>query len=114
MAGLACRQRSAWAGDARPDEGFLHDVVRARAVGAEPLDVDVQGLRVAAIQLADRGIGAGRYSHRHERRARHFPAQTVHGATPDPELRLITCRGAFDYATGHYLSNVIVCATQAS
>ena len=42
------------------------------------------------------------------------PAQTVHGATPDPELRLITCRGAFDYATGHYLSNVIVCATQAS
>jgi hypothetical protein len=26
-------------------------------------------------------------------------------------LRLITCGGTFDYATGHYLSNVIVYAT---
>jgi sortase (surface protein transpeptidase) len=41
-----------------------------------------------------------------------FPTQSVYGATPDPELRLITCGGAFDSATGHYLSNVIVYATE--
>ena len=44
----------------------------------------------------------------------HFPTQAVYGATPDAELRLITCGGAFDSATGHYLSNVVVYATQAT
>ena len=44
----------------------------------------------------------------------HFPTQTVYGATPDAELRLITCGGAFDDATGHYLSNVVVYATEAN
>jgi sortase (surface protein transpeptidase) len=43
-----------------------------------------------------------------------FPTQAVYGATPDAELRLITCGGAFDSATGHYLSNIVVYATQAS
>jgi hypothetical protein len=28
-----------------------------------------------------------------------FPAAGVYGPTPDPELRLITCGGTFDYAT---------------
>jgi sortase (surface protein transpeptidase) len=37
-----------------------------------------------------------------------FPTLAVYGPVPDPELRLITCGGTFDYATGHYLSNVIV------
>jgi len=40
-----------------------------------------------------------------------FPTAAVYGPVPDAELRLITCGGAFDYATGHYLSNVIVSAT---
>ena len=44
----------------------------------------------------------------------HFPTQTVYGPTPDAELRLITCGGAFDYATGHYLSNTVVYATEVS
>jgi sortase (surface protein transpeptidase) len=44
----------------------------------------------------------------------HFPTQAVYGPTPDAELRLITCGGAFDDATGHYLSNIVVYATQAS
>jgi LPXTG-site transpeptidase (sortase) family protein len=43
-----------------------------------------------------------------------FPTQAVYGPTPDAELRLITCGGAFDNATGHYLSNIVVYATQAS
>lgn len=41
-----------------------------------------------------------------------FPTETVYGAAPEAELRLITCGGAFDYATGHYLSNTIVYATE--
>jgi hypothetical protein len=28
--------------------------------------------------------------------------------------RLITCGGAFDYAAGHYLSNIVVYATEGS
>jgi len=42
----------------------------------------------------------------------HFPTQTVYGPTPDAELRLITCGGAFDAATHHYLSNIVVYATE--
>ena len=44
----------------------------------------------------------------------HFPTQTVYGPTPDAELRLITCGGAFDSVTGHYLSNIVVYATEVS
>jgi sortase (surface protein transpeptidase) len=40
-----------------------------------------------------------------------FPTVAVYGPVPYAELRLITCGGAFDDATGHYLSNVIVDAT---
>jgi sortase (surface protein transpeptidase) len=43
-----------------------------------------------------------------------FPTQAVYGPTPDAELRLITCGGAFDPATGHYLSNIVVYATEVS
>ena len=43
-----------------------------------------------------------------------FPTQAVYGPTPDPELRLITCGGAFDYASGHYLNNIVVYATEVS
>jgi sortase (surface protein transpeptidase) len=39
-----------------------------------------------------------------------FPTASVYGAVPDPELRLITCGGQFDYSTGSYLSNVVVYA----
>jgi sortase (surface protein transpeptidase) len=42
-----------------------------------------------------------------------FPTSAVYGNTPDPELRLITCGGAFDSSTGHYLDNLIVYANLA-
>ena len=42
----------------------------------------------------------------------HFPTEDVYGPVPDPELRLITCGGAFDPATRHYLSNIVVYATE--
>jgi LPXTG-site transpeptidase (sortase) family protein len=39
-----------------------------------------------------------------------FPTATVYGKANYPSLRLITCGGAFDAATGHYLYNIIVYA----
>ena len=43
-----------------------------------------------------------------------FPARIIYGATDYAALRLITCGGAFDYATGHYLSSTVVFASLAS
>jgi sortase (surface protein transpeptidase) len=42
-----------------------------------------------------------------------FPTGDVYGPTPDAQLRLITCGGAFDQATGHYVANVVVFAHRA-
>jgi sortase (surface protein transpeptidase) len=44
----------------------------------------------------------------------HFPTEDVYGPVPDAELRLITCGGAFDPATHHYLSDIVVYAAQVS
>jgi hypothetical protein len=43
-----------------------------------------------------------------------FPAAAIYGPTDYAALRLITCGGAFDYATRHYLSSVVVFASLAS
>ena len=43
-----------------------------------------------------------------------FPTAAVYGAVPDPELRLITCGGTFDYTTRSYLSNTVVYAREVS
>jgi Sortase domain len=39
-----------------------------------------------------------------------FPTARVYGRTDGPTLRLITCGGAFDSSTGHYVDNTIVYA----
>ncbi len=39
-----------------------------------------------------------------------FPVSEVYGALPDPELRLITCGGAWDWAARRYATNVVVFA----
>lgn len=39
-----------------------------------------------------------------------FPAKLVFARTDRPTLRLITCGGAFDRSTGHYVDNYIVFA----
>jgi hypothetical protein len=46
----------------------------------------------------------------HEFSKAHFPATEVYGSESYPALRLITCGGAFDAATGHYLSNIVAYA----
>ena len=40
-----------------------------------------------------------------------FPARIIYGATDFAALRLITCGGTFDYATGHYRSSTVVFAS---
>ncbi|GAB3888680.1 hypothetical protein GCM10029964_056770 [Kibdelosporangium lantanae] len=42
-----------------------------------------------------------------------FPTETVYGDTEAPELRLITCGGAFDRVAHRYLDNIIVYASLA-
>jgi hypothetical protein len=42
-----------------------------------------------------------------------FPTAEVYGAVAAPELRLITCGGAFDRRTGHYVDDVVVFARLA-
>ena len=39
-----------------------------------------------------------------------FPTAAVYGPTRTPALRLITCSGAFDSASGHYVDNTVVYA----
>jgi hypothetical protein len=43
-----------------------------------------------------------------------FPTRRVYGPTRDAALRLITCGGLFDGASGHYLDNTVVYASAIS
>jgi hypothetical protein len=43
-----------------------------------------------------------------------FPSLLVYGPTKNAQLRLVTCGGAFDPQTGHYLSNIVAYATLTS
>jgi len=43
-----------------------------------------------------------------------FPTEMIYGRTNYASLRLVTCGGTFDYATGHYLSSVVVFASLVS
>jgi sortase (surface protein transpeptidase) len=40
-----------------------------------------------------------------------FPTNLVYGKTDHAALRLITCGGPFDFATGHYTDNIVVFAS---
>jgi hypothetical protein len=50
--------------------------------------------------------GSGRYP------KAQFPTVAVYGPTAVPALRLITCSGTFDRASGHYLDNTVVYAAR--
>ncbi|MBV9383736.1 MAG: class F sortase, partial [Streptosporangiaceae bacterium] len=62
------------------------------------------------IRRTDGTLAVFRVTSIHSYPKTHFPTEAVYGPTPDPELRLITCGGAFDPTTGSYLSNVVVYA----
>ncbi|MBM0279487.1 class F sortase [Micromonospora sp. STR1s_6] len=44
----------------------------------------------------------------------HFPSTLVYGPADAAGLRLITCGGRFDAATGNYVDNIIVFATRTA
>ncbi len=64
----------------------------------------------AYVVRANRTVAVFRVVAVHMYPKNHFPTARVYGPVPDAELRLITCGGLFDYATGSYLSNVVVYA----
>jgi LPXTG-site transpeptidase (sortase) family protein len=71
----------------------LKDLVRGDRVVLRRSDGQTATYRVTSVLTVDKD---------------QFPTRQVYGPTPGPELRLITCGGTFDRATGHYLRNVVV------
>jgi hypothetical protein len=71
------------------------------------------GLRSGAEVLVDRADGSTvgfRVSRMQRVPKAAFPTELVYGPTLEPSLRLVTCGGSFDQATGSYRDNVIVYA----
>jgi hypothetical protein len=66
------------------------------------------------VRLADGVTAVFRVTGVREYTKSRFPAKAIYGATDFAALRLITCGGAFDYVTGHYLSSTVVFASLAS
>jgi hypothetical protein len=66
------------------------------------------------VRLADGITAVFRVTGVREYAKSNFPAKTIYSATGYAALRLITCGGAFDYATGHYLSSTVVFASLTS
>ncbi len=103
-----------WTGGSRPGE-------RGPAVVAGHVDSHtgpaafyrLRDLRRGAAIIVGRADGS-RVRFHVQRSARYpktrFPTAGVYGPTAGPTLRLITCSGAFDRATGHYLDNTVVYA----
>jgi hypothetical protein len=63
------------------------------------------------VRRADGTLAVFRVTAVHSYLKTRFPTSAVYGPTPTAQLRLITCGGAFDFSTNHYLSNVIAFAT---
>ncbi len=62
------------------------------------------------VRRADGSLAVFQVTAVHSYLKSNFPTDAVYGPEPDAQLRLITCGGTFNFATGHYLSNVIVYA----
>ena len=73
----------------------LRQLVAGDLVAVERSDGSVAEFTVTEIVLVDKN---------------EFPTDRVYGGTDEPTLRLITCGGGFNAASGHYLGNLIVYA----
>jgi LPXTG-site transpeptidase (sortase) family protein len=62
------------------------------------------------ITLADRKVAAFAVDGVQKVAKDAFPTAIIYGKADYPSLRLITCGGPFDKATGHYVDNIIVYA----
>jgi hypothetical protein len=69
---------------------------------------------IVEVTLADRVTAVFRVTGVREYAKSRFPAKAIYGVTNYAALRLITCGGAFDDTTGHYLSSTVVFASLAS
>ena len=69
---------------------------------------------VIDVRLADGITAIFRVTGVREYAKSNFPAKYIYGGTNYAALRLITCGGVFDYATGHYLSSTVVFASLTS
>ena len=63
------------------------------------------------VTRADRSVASFRVTRKVTASKSRFPTAAVYGSSGQAALRLITCGGAFDRASGHYLSNTIVFAS---
>lgn len=66
------------------------------------------------VTLADGVTGVFRVTGVREYAKTRFPAKAIYGSVDYAALRLITCGGAFDYVTRHYLSSTVVFASLTS
>ena len=66
------------------------------------------------VRLADGVTAVFRVTGVREYLKSNFPAKIIYGATHRASLHLITCGGAFDYETRHYLSSTVVFASLTS
>ncbi|HWG12381.1 MAG TPA: class F sortase [Streptosporangiaceae bacterium] len=74
---------------------YLKDLVKGDQIGVTLADGITANFVVDGLQNASKDD---------------FPTQQVYGKVGYPGLRLITCGGSFDSATGHYDNNIIVYA----
>jgi Sortase domain len=66
------------------------------------------------VTLADGMTAVFRVTGVREYTKANFPTKMIYGPTNYASLRVVTCGGTFDYATGHYLSSVVVFASLVS
>jgi Sortase domain len=66
------------------------------------------------VTLADGMTAVFRVTGVREYTKENFPTKMIYGPTNYAALRVVTCGGTFDYATGHYLSSVVVFASLVS
>lgn len=66
------------------------------------------------VTLADRIIAVFRVTGVRQYAKSHFPGKIIYTTAGYAGLRLITCGGAFDYATGNYVSSTVVFASLTS
>jgi hypothetical protein len=106
-----------WAGGARPGErgpAVIAGHVDSRTGPAVFFRLDRLRARDAIVVVRRDG---SRVRFAVQRIARYrkvaFPTARVYGPTRAPALRMITCSGAFDAATGHYVDNTVVYARSA-
>jgi len=103
-----------WAGGARPGErgpAVIAGHVDSRTGPAVFFRLDRLRARDAIVVVRRDGSRARFVVQRIARYHKAaFPTARVYGPTRAPALRLVTCSGAFDAATGHYVDNTVVFA----